>query len=288
MKYEISQNQYKDFLNTILYPQQLNRCAALTAGNFMCSDDTQTTPQSRNGIKCQIAPLDPNSGTYQCDLSNDNLYQGALDGQWIACNYLSWMDLCAYADWAGLRPITELEYEKVCRGKLTISSSEYAWGSTELDSPTASLNNPGSDSETPDQGNSNYNSCSPDGPYRCGAYANSSTSRITSGSGYYGVMDLSGNLWERCVTIGNGKGRSFTGTEGDGVLSASGNATNSDWPGFNGQNPGEVTDASGSGFRGGSWNDSQGFLSISNRAKAALNDASRLNTFGGRCGRKAP
>ena len=30
--------------------------------------------------------------------------------------YISWPDLLAYADWAALRPITELEYEKAARG----------------------------------------------------------------------------------------------------------------------------------------------------------------------------
>lgn len=29
---------------------------------------------------------------------------------------LFWSDMLAYADWAGLRPLTELEYEKACRG----------------------------------------------------------------------------------------------------------------------------------------------------------------------------
>ncbi len=47
---------------------------------------------------------------------------------------------------------------------------------------------------------------------------------------YYWVMDLNGSVWERCITVGNEKGRSFLGTHGDGRLSGYyGNATNVDW-----------------------------------------------------------
>jgi len=35
-----------------------------------------------------------------------------------ACNLLSWWDGAKFAAWAGLRPMSELEYEKACRGPL--------------------------------------------------------------------------------------------------------------------------------------------------------------------------
>lgn len=51
------------------------------------------------------------------------------------------------------------------------------------------------------------------------------------GASFYWVLDLNSSLWERCVTIGNEKGRSFKGTHGDGRLAGyTGNATNEDWP----------------------------------------------------------
>jgi formylglycine-generating enzyme required for sulfatase activity len=42
-------------------------------------------------------------------------------------NILSWFDVAAYLDWAALRPMTELEFEKVCRGPENRIAGEYAW-----------------------------------------------------------------------------------------------------------------------------------------------------------------
>ena len=42
--------------------------------------------------------------------------------------YMCWADCATYADWAGLRPMTELEFEKACRGPLKPVPDEYAWG----------------------------------------------------------------------------------------------------------------------------------------------------------------
>ncbi|MCA9687834.1 MAG: SUMF1/EgtB/PvdO family nonheme iron enzyme, partial [Myxococcales bacterium] len=49
-----------------------------------------------------------------------------------ACNFLAWADGAAWACWAGLRPLSELEYEKACRGPLPALADEYAWGTTSL------------------------------------------------------------------------------------------------------------------------------------------------------------
>ncbi len=47
-----------------------------------------------------------------------------------ACNRVLWHDGATYADWAGLRPMTELECEKACRGPVYPVTGEYAWGNT--------------------------------------------------------------------------------------------------------------------------------------------------------------
>lgn len=36
----------------------------------------------------------------------------------------------AYLNWSGLRPMTELEYEKSCRGERAAFANEMAWGDT--------------------------------------------------------------------------------------------------------------------------------------------------------------
>jgi formylglycine-generating enzyme required for sulfatase activity len=80
----------------------------------------------------------------------------------------------------------------------------------------------------------------------------SNSGRITAGATYWGIMEMSGNCWERCVTVGRPEGRNFQGTVGDGNLTAAGNATNTDWPGYTAGIG--VNKALGCGYRGGGFN----------------------------------
>ena len=43
-------------------------------------------------------------------------------------NYVSFTDGLAFTDWAALRPITELEYEKAARGPSEPIDAEFVWG----------------------------------------------------------------------------------------------------------------------------------------------------------------
>jgi hypothetical protein len=45
-------------------------------------------------------------------------YTCSSQDSWRACVALSWADGATFAAWAGLRPMTELEYEKVTRGPM--------------------------------------------------------------------------------------------------------------------------------------------------------------------------
>jgi hypothetical protein len=66
--------------------------------------------------------------------------------------------------------------------------------------------------------------------------------RVNSGGGFYGVLELSGNVWEQPVTVGNSTGRPVQGRyHGDGTLDSSGNPNVTNWPG---------TDTVGAGLRG--------------------------------------
>ena len=82
----------------------------------------------------------------------------------------------------------------------------------------------------------------------------------------------------------------FTGLNGDGNLSTNGNANVDYWPGNNGTAGanGEVTGASGSGFRGGYWSDGVSFARASDRYYAASTNASRNSYYGGRFARTSP
>ncbi|MFB3098500.1 MAG: formylglycine-generating enzyme family protein [Acidimicrobiia bacterium] len=258
-KYEISQGQYAEFLNLLTSTQAATRDPGADAmGN----------------------------NRYTITGSHPSFTASAPDR---ACNFLSWADGAAYADWAGLRPMTELEYEKASRGTRPPVADEFAWGTTNLHAsaytitndgqPNATISNPGSGT-----GNASYDVTdgSLDGPLRVGIFAASFAppSRQEAGASFYGVMEMSGNLHERPVTIGNATGRAYTGTHGDGVLTAGGDADASMWPG---------TDEVGAGFRGGTWASISSGLRVSGRSSAALVVApARGTTPGFRAVRSAP
>jgi hypothetical protein len=115
------------------------------------------------------------------------------------------------------------------------------------------------------------------GPVRVGIFSNGTSGRVSAGASYWGIMELSGNLWERPVTIGNETGRAFTGTHGDGVLDSSGDANDATWPG---------TNAVGAGWRGGSWYNGTSRMQVSDRYYAGDSYSDRDNDSGFRAVRR--
>ncbi len=269
MKYEIMQQQYVDFLNTLTYTQQAARTAIAPNSDVGTFINGTTTPDvnKRNRIKIST------SGTAS---TVPAIY--ATDYEYVACNWLSWADMAAYLDWSGLRPMTELEFEKSCRGTQTPEAGEYAWHSTAIIQNTV-ITNPGLADETSyNSGNCTYGNLV-GGPMRVGSLATSSSTRVTSGATYYGIMEMSGNLWERPITVDHATGRLYTGTHGNGALTSDGNADVTYWPGI---------DAAGIGFRGGDWYNSITVLRVSDRWGAAVINGIRSNTCGGRGVRTVP
>jgi formylglycine-generating enzyme required for sulfatase activity len=278
MKYEISQGQYRDFLNTLTYTQQVQR-TAVAPNSSAGTGALSSTNANRQGIDLQtlgVASTTP--AVYACNLDGDADYNEAEDGQWIACNFISWQDGCAYMDWSGLRPFTELEFEKACRGNQLPLPAENSWG-TSTATAAASISNPGANNEFSNTLNANVvTSNSLTGPLRVGSFAGAATTRTQAGASYWGIMELSGNLWERTVTVGNSNGRAFIGLHGNGNLSSNGHANVSGWPTLNAS--GELTSATGSGIRGGSYGTQTSNLRVSDRASAALTAATRVNVYG--------
>ncbi|MBK8626596.1 MAG: hypothetical protein IPN86_13825 [Saprospiraceae bacterium] len=281
MKYEITQGQYVTFLNRLIYAQQVTRTAVLPTSAAGTAAMTTGTLY-RNGIDIMTpGVVSSTSAVYACNLDNDTIYDEANDGQSIACNWLSWADVAAYLDWAALRPMTELEFEKFGRGNQNPVANEYAWGSTQRYGAQSILN-PGLNTEITCCGeNSVFNvgsAASVQGPMRSGNFAQMATTRAQSGASYYGIMELSGNLNERPVTVGHPTGRDFSGN-GDGLLSNTGNANYPWWPG---------TNAVGVGSRGGGWNLNDALMRLSDRLQAAFTDDIRGGGYGGRGVRLAP
>ena len=283
MKYSITQGQYVEFLNLLTYAQQINRSACSPAD----APGTYSHADARHTIHIAVSGESPDTPAVY-----------ATDNPYVACNFLNYMDGSAYAQWAGLRPMTELEFEKACRGPAMPVANEYAWGTASIrSSGRYELENPGAynegvtnaeDSDT--HGNAFYNSSRPespyDGPLRVGIFATAATnSRVRAGASYWGIMELSGNLWERFVAVGNATGRLFEGTHGGGALSTAGHATQSDWPGYSN---GYVTGAVGSGASGYDWDIVSSSLRVSDRKSAANTLTGRMGKLGWRAVRSAP
>jgi formylglycine-generating enzyme required for sulfatase activity len=275
MKTEISQQQYVNFLNTLTRAQQNARTAtALGAGTTAVTNryvmSNTSTLSNRNGIRCDASIHTSNPITFYCDFNGNGTGGEAGDGGWIACNFLSWADGAAYMDWAGLRPMSELEFEKAARGSRINAVGEYAWGSNSA-TAAATLSNSGANNETVSTGNAIYGTSAIGGPMRTGAFAKSGTGRSAAGGSLYGILDLSGNVEERTVSLGLDSGRVFTGAHGNGALAASGNADVTAWPTFT---------ANGAGFRGGAWNTVLARLRTSDRLRSNVVDATRAAGYG--------
>ena len=303
MKYEISQQQYVEFLNTLTRVQQDRRVYRDLSGIEITNPFAMSHlngVERRNGVYAVNTSNDTQSPvTFYCNNdttgNNINLWNQSTDGQNIACNYIGWLDGTAYADWAALRPMTELEFEKACRGPEVPVAGEYAWHNTNimssglytfsastLNTALESVLNPSTNGITGNAaydittGHLNLHPGSVNGPLRNGIFATSSTNRISAGASFYGIMELSGNLNERCITIGNVQGRKFGGSHGDGILETTsgceGNANNPDWPGIliNRETIGVNIVVNGSGYRGGDWNDNDSRLQVSERYYAGV------------------
>ena len=286
MKYEISQDQYVEFLNTLTRTQQADRFPSMVVGNYFCATAT-SVPQNRNSIRL-ISDDDPTyPRVFGCDLDRDNLPNETIDGQSIACNWLSIQDALAYADWAGLRPITELEFEKACRGTITPLPNEYPWRTTTYANAT-SITNGGELGEVP--GNTDATVCvgnhaSVQGPLRVGSFARATSTKVTAGATYYGILNMTDNVRELVISVGHANGRSFVGGNGNGILDANGRANVADWP----------AGGSGFGWRGASWinttNEFENFYgAVSKRYLSNLTtiaNTTRSNSNGFRGGRTA-
>jgi formylglycine-generating enzyme required for sulfatase activity len=246
MKYEVMSKQYAGFLNNLT--------------------STQATAHSGAGgdIGTWLTGSWPN-------------YTLIAAYTYRVANYLSWSDLTAFLAWAGLRPMTELEYEKAARGTALPFANEYAWGNTNIFDATGYVSSGISETLTPPNANCSYNNTG-DIQIRPGVFAAMAATpgpatRQQSGATYWGIMEMSGSQWERTIGIGHPNGRAFTGTLGSGVLTAAGDAVVTDWPN---------NLAVGTGHRGGSWSNLPANSRISDRTFTANVISNRPQDFGGR------
>ncbi|MBM4036999.1 MAG: hypothetical protein FJ290_00675 [Planctomycetes bacterium] len=277
-RHEITQGEYVDFLNTLTYEEQRR----LTRGRPEAAAGTLVAGEAskwRNGVKIAVPGA---SSSVQEVSRRDGVIRSiggakpavyATDTPFVAYGaghphqitvtggpHGPAANGVSYAAWAGLRPMTELEYEKACRGPLKPVPGEFAWGTNQI----AGTNNP----NPPRDGYALRNAGKPDecvvwegdngpdavrgnaawggtmsqaggdglfarnainGPLRVGAFATPHSGRVAAGASYWGILDLTGNLWEELILVGNvagpwddtrnrRDGRRFAGTHGDGTL----------------------------------------------------------------------
>lgn len=247
MKYEMTQGQWVSFFNTLTPTQKIE--LDITGIDGKNSDAT--------GVGNTISWLD---GSTSATTSTPDL----------PLNYVSTKGSLAYLDWAALRPMTELEYEKACRGPLNKVADDFAWGNSNISSGFAfTVANQGLNSEyitNPSTltGNANYiGTVGGNYIYRVGIFAASAINktREETGATYYGIMEMSGNLFERAVTVGKSIGRTFTGLHGNGQLAITGLADVANWP--------NSTTGEGIGYRGGCYANSFSVIRVSDRIEAA-------------------
>lgn len=257
MKYSLTSQQYVDFLNTLTRNQQKSRVASDISEDEIKKYYVMSNTNEEFERQTIVCNKRGNGEEKPIKFYTYAPQRG--------CNIMGWGDVTAYAAWSGLRPVTELEYEKACRGIAEPVSKEFAWGTTNIGRVDSFSGADGSGIEIklPESGIVNCNfGCgiapfeidtvkepkNPGffGPVTVGLFSNSQnegvSERENNGASFYNVMELSGNLWEQCVTVGNKKGREYFGSYGIGKLDKDGFATNLDWPDKTGE---------GAGVRGG-------------------------------------
>ena len=213
MKYEASQDQYGVFLSQLNQSQRSNRTEVIYINNI------------------NVYPI------------NTGNHYAIPDFPSRAMDYANWADMAAYLDWAALRPMSELEYEKACRGTQQPVLEEYAWGNNSwFLEGYYDLANEGTEYETivsnlgHKVGNANSVSIYQGAgtPLRCGIFAASAINktREETGATYWGIMEMTGNCYERIISVGNSQSRDFSGLHGDGFVTSTANASFSlllDW-----------------------------------------------------------
>ncbi len=202
MKHELTQGEYARFVDAMPTAWRERRIAIPNRG-----EEAATFSLDRDGAR--IVATAPNR----------------------PCNFVSWDDTCAFADWMALRPMTEFEFEKAARGPQRPVAGDYPWGTADAKALARQV------TRTRDLAMATI----------ADEAELTETTRAKLGASHYWVMDLAGSLWERVVSAGHPAGRAFLGSHGDGVLSTTGGHTNADWPSMDAKG----AMAAGVGFRGG-------------------------------------
>ena len=109
MKYSISQGEYAGLLNS------------MSSGTF---NGARYSVLAHNNAR-RYHPAFYNFNGYTITTDAAGMYKADVPDR--MCNILSLPDIEAFIAWAGLRPLTNLEYEKACRGPRAVAGGADAW-----------------------------------------------------------------------------------------------------------------------------------------------------------------
>jgi len=279
MRQEITQGQYVEFLNTLTYDEQARAIKGVhasggkepnaPAGTLVGTVIQGSSYRNRVKIVTPGAPNPPSRSVARADGVAASVSPTATPAVFttdaphlphgMCYSHQTALTPCLlFSAWAGLRPMTELEYEKACRGPLKPVPGEFAWGTAGIAGTNKregprdgyALRNAGQADESvvwegangPDaeRGNAAWGGTTLgggqdgcyalnriNGPLRGGLFARPDSDRLAAGASYWGILDLTGSLWEEVICPGNvagpwreprGRGRGFAGEHGDGTL----------------------------------------------------------------------
>jgi formylglycine-generating enzyme required for sulfatase activity len=243
MKYPVTQGQYVDFLNVLDYAQQ----------SVMVNNATNV--QGQNAFNAAVGAVNRYTilvQTIGTSPSVPRVYSTARPDR--VNNYMNTRHILSYLDWSGLRPFTELEYEKASRGPLPPLNGENVAGTTDCCSGNNSITLSGTENGTESWVSPNTNwgkfamgtsitvaqGDAGTGPVRAGLAAATNTfsiypfNRRASNKTYWGIDNMDDISRAPMVCMDNVAGRSFTGIQGDGLLTTTGYANQPNWPCANG------------------------------------------------------
>jgi formylglycine-generating enzyme required for sulfatase activity len=233
MKYEITCAQYVSFLNTLSYDQQLHKQQDMNWNTTPPTSAAGTAYMASWGYRIEIKTPGVSTTTltpavYACDANDNGVYDEDCDGLGfpVALRQEHWL---TYMEWAALRPMTEFEYEKACRGPIAPVNGEFAWGTTDFYRMEYTNANWGCSTDIQTVFALGLCNVETGRMYRVGSAATANTDRIHAGATYYGIADMTGGTYERCVGGWNYDYSTYTTANGDGNINADGTCGNSIW-----------------------------------------------------------
>jgi hypothetical protein len=175
MKYELTQEAFCEMLNTVSnsvaqslmsnstgwynFTAEANTPNSKNHGSLLANRPTNQTSDdlgAASSYRIIMAWKKSSSGglEFGCDANNNGVFNEtstfmdtlrgelmtfSIDGQDIPVHWMSPYFLVAYSGFAGLRPMTELEYEKACRGSKSVAADEFAWGNGSYSATAANI-----------------------------------------------------------------------------------------------------------------------------------------------------